>query len=92
MFESLRFYCNDKTNAAYETASKEQSQERNRLRKVSRTGPEGIKLFLMLTSAGHEICPAAKSQNTNNCKLFLAKNIGEHDIFFSNKYENADIT
>ena len=29
--------------------------------------------FFMLNSDEHEICPANKSQTTNNCKFFLAK-------------------
>ena len=29
--------------------------------------------FFLLNSAEHEICPANKSQITNNCKFFLAK-------------------
>ena len=29
--------------------------------------------FFMLNSAEHEICPASKSQITNNSKFFLAK-------------------
>ena len=37
-----------------------------------RQGPEIIKLFV-LNSAEHEICPANKSQITNNCKFFLVK-------------------
>ena len=36
-------------------------------------GPEVIKLFFMLNSAEHEICPANKSQITNKCKFYLAK-------------------
>ena len=36
------------------------------------SGPEIIKL-IMLNSDEHEICPANKSQITNNCKFFLAK-------------------
>ena len=34
---------------------------------------EVIKLFSILNSTEHEICPANKSQITNNCKFFLAK-------------------
>ena len=34
---------------------------------------EVIKLFFILNSAEHKICPATKSQITNNCKIFLAK-------------------
>ena len=52
-------------------------------------GPEVIKLFFMLNSAVHEICPAIKSQITNSCKCFLA-NITEHENFSANKYENAN--
>ena len=33
----------------------------------------GCKTFFMLNSAEHEICPASKSQITDNCKFFLAK-------------------
>ena len=33
----------------------------------------GYKTFFMLNSAEHEICPANKSQMTQNCKNFLAK-------------------
>ena len=33
----------------------------------------GYKTFFMLNSAEHEICPADKSQITNNCNFFLAK-------------------
>ena len=33
----------------------------------------GYKMFFMLNSAEHEICPANKSQITNHCKFFLAK-------------------
>ena len=35
--------------------------------------PEVIKLFPVFNSAEHEICPANKSQITNNCKFFLTK-------------------
>ena len=35
--------------------------------------PRGYKTFFMLNSAEHEICPANKSQITNNCKFYLAK-------------------
>ena len=38
--------------------------------------PRGYKTFFMLNSAEHEICPANKSQITNNCKFFLAKHSG----------------
>ena len=37
----------------------------------------------MVNSAEHEICPANKSQNTNNCKFFLAKQT-EHENFSAN--------
>ena len=37
------------------------------------TGPRGYKTFFMLNSAEHEICPANKSQITNNYIFFLAK-------------------
>ena len=38
------------------------------------SGLEVIKLFIfILNSAEHEICPANKSQITNNRKFFLAK-------------------
>ena len=43
----------------------------------------------MLNSAEHEICPANKSQITNNCKFFLPKT-AEHENFPANKYENAN--
>ena len=43
----------------------------------------------MLNSAEHEICPANKSQITDNCKFFLAK-LAEHEKFSANKYENAN--
>ena len=39
---------------------------------LNEPGPEVIKLFFMLNSAEHEICPN-KSKITNNFKLFLAK-------------------
>ena len=39
----------------------------------ARTRQEMIKLFFMLNSAENEICPANKSQITNNCKFFFAK-------------------
>ena len=35
-------------------------------------GPEVIRLFSCSTE--HELCLANKSQITNNCKFFLAKN------------------
>ena len=35
--------------------------------------PRGYKTFFMLDSAEHEICPANKSQITNNCKFFFAQ-------------------
>ena len=38
-----------------------------------KTRPRGYKSFFMLNSAVHEICPAYKSQVTNNCKVFLAE-------------------
>ena len=34
-------------------------------------GAEVTKLFFMLNSAEHEICPADKSQITNNCIFFF---------------------
>ena len=47
-------------------------------------------IFSMLNSAEREICPANKSQITNNCKFCLL-NIAEYDFFFSaNKYINAN--
>ena len=49
---------------------------------------EVIKLFFALSSAEHEICPANKSQITNNCKFFL--NNGGHDNFSANEHENAN--
>ena len=36
-------------------------------------GTRGYKTFFMLNSAEHEICPANKSQITDNCKFFGAK-------------------
>ena len=50
------------------------------------TGPKVIKLFLMLNSAEHEICPANKSQITNSFLL----NLADQEIFSANKYENAN--
>ena len=41
--------------------------------KQKQPGPEVIKLFFILNWAEYEICPANKSQITNNCKLCLAK-------------------
>ena len=35
--------------------------------------PEAIKLFFMINSAEHEICPANKSQITSHCKIFFAR-------------------
>ena len=35
--------------------------------------PRGYKTCFMLNSGEREICPANKSQITNNCKFFLAK-------------------
>ena len=58
------------------------------------TGPKATKLTL--NSAAHEICPANKSQITNNTnnKLIIANssllNIAEHKNFSANKYENAN--
>ena len=43
----------------------------------------------MFNSAEHEICPANKSQITNNCNSFLL-NITEHENFSANKHENAN--
>ena len=37
------------------------------------TWPRGYKTFFMLNSTEHKICPANKSQITNNAKFFLAK-------------------
>ena len=48
--------------------------------------PRDYKTFFMLNSAEHEVCPANKSQITNNCIFFLAK----HENFSANKYENAN--
>ena len=50
----------------------------------ARSGPEVIKLFFVLNSAVHEICPANKSQIINNGKCFLA-NIAKHENFSANK-------
>ena len=44
----------------------------------------------MLNSAEHEICPANKSQITNNSKFFLDIPVAEHENFSANKYENAN--
>ena len=52
--------------------------------------PRGYKTFSMLNSDEHEICPANKSQITNNCKIPFLLNIAEHKIFSANKYENAN--
>ena len=52
------------------------------------SSPKVIKLFFALSSAEYEICPANKSQITNNCKFFL--NIGGHDNFSANEHENAN--
>ena len=57
--------------------------------RVNNIWPRGYKLFFMLNSAEHEICPANKTQLTNNCKIFLAKRT-EHENFSANKYENAN--
>ena len=43
------------------------------LREEHRFWPQGYKSFFMLNSSEHEICPANKSQITNNCKFFLVK-------------------
>ena len=40
---------------------------------IAESWPGGWKSFFMLSSAEHEICPANKSQITNNCKFFLIK-------------------
>ena len=40
---------------------------------LNKIRPQGYKTFFMLNSTEHEICPANKSQITNNCKFFLAK-------------------
>ena len=50
----------------------------------------GYKTFSMVNSAEHEICPANKSQITNNANSFLL-NIAEHEHFYTSKYENATI-
>ena len=62
--------------------------------------PQGYKTFFMLNSAVHDMCPANKSQITNNYTFFLAKHeifsaffmltSAEHEIFSANKYENAN--
>ena len=46
----------------------------------------------MLNSAEHEICPANKSQITNNSKFFILLNIAELENFSANKYENANFS
>ena len=55
--------------------------------KQGRPWARGYKTFFMLHSAEHEICPANKSQITNNCNFFSA--IAEYENFSANKYENA---
>ena len=42
-------------------------------RVILKTWPRVYKTFFMLNSAEHEICPAYKSQITNNSKVFPAK-------------------
>ena len=42
------------------------------LRWMDMQRPPGYKMIFMLNSAEHKICPANKSQITNNCKFFLA--------------------
>ena len=42
-------------------------------RAMWRAWPRGYKTSFMLNSAEHEICPANKSQITDNAKFFLAK-------------------
>ena len=54
-----------------------------------RPGLKVIKTFFMLISAEHKICPANKSQITNNCKTF-SLNIAEHENFFADKLENSN--
>ena len=46
--------------------------------KVRETWPGGYKTFSMLSSAEHEIYPAHKCLNANNCWHF---NIYEHDKY-----------
>ena len=40
---------------------------------ISSIWPGGYKTFFMLNSAEHEVCQASKSQISNICKFFLAK-------------------
>ena len=51
--------------------------------------PQGYKTFFMLNSAEHEICPANKSQITNNWKFCFAKHNWAWK-FSANRYENAN--
>ena len=41
--------------------------------KTNSNRPQGYKAFSMLNSAEHKICPANKSQITNNSKFFGAE-------------------
>ena len=56
----------------------------------------GYKTFFKLNLVEHEICPANKSQITNNCKFLLAKHSehenfsADHENFSANKYKNAN--
>ena len=50
--------------------------------------PLGYKTLFMLNSTAHVICPANKSEITNNSNSFLL-NIAEHENFSADKYENC---
>ena len=52
-----------------------------------KTGPDVIKLFFMLNSAEHEICPANELLTIANAFLL---NIAQHEKYSANKYENAN--
>ena len=56
----------------------------------AKLGLKVIKLFFMLNSVEHEICPSYKSQITNNIANSFLLNIAEHENFSANKYENAN--
>ena len=49
-------------------------------------GLEVIKVFFMLNSAKHEICPASKSLNLLTIANSLLLYIAEHEIFSAKKY------
>ena len=54
-----------------------------------KSGPEVIKLFFMLNSAEHEICPVTNLRLLTTANSVLL-NIAEHEIVSANKYENAN--